>query len=130
MRGSRVGGLLDKVKTLQATVTKLGERKKANQRKVCEANLDRRRAEQAGEKARRFEEAFKKSAVRAESSGSAWDYVDSLERELAETKALLKIQTVLRRKFQAIAEPDLDYFFHGGAYSLEHDMAGVEAMTS
>ena len=130
LRGSRVGGLLDKVKTLQATVTKLGERKKANQRKVCEANLDRHRAEQAGEKARRFEEAFKKSAVRAESSGSAWDYVDSLERELAETKALLKIQTVLRRKFQAIAEPDLPYFFHGGAYSLEHDMAGVEAMTS
>ena len=43
--------LLDKIKTLQATVTKLGERKKANQRKVCEANLDRRRAEQAGEKA-------------------------------------------------------------------------------
>ena len=98
MRGSRVGGLLDKVKTLQATVTKLGERKKVTQRKVCEANLDRHRAEQAAEKARRFEEAFKKSAVRAESSGSAWDYVDSLERELAETKALLKIQTVLRRK--------------------------------
>ena len=67
--------------------------------------------------------------MRAEGSGSAWDYVDSLQRELAETKALLKIQTVLRRKYQAIAEPDLAYFFHGGAYSLEHDM-GVEAMTS
>ena len=84
----------------------------------------------ARRKKRIREKAFKDYAIKDEWQRDASARVDALEAELGAVKAELDATRELADKYKAIAEPPMDYFFHGGSYSIEHDLAGLEAITS
>ena len=126
LRSHRVTGLLGELRAKQAKITELGARRKANQRKLCDAALDKRRAQEAQ---RRLNDERAASASWWRSDATA-ERIDGLERELAEARALLKIQTVLRRKFQAIAEPPESKFYRKGQYTPEVFFLGLELIAA
>lgn len=130
VRCTSKSGLLQQLAGLQAKVKDLSRRRTLNQRRVRDANLDIRRARVAQESARRLEEAFQENFIESESAEGALKKLELAEARLAGVEAKLKSETELRQKFQQIAEPPLQYFFHGGSYSIEHDLAGLEAITS
>lgn len=130
IRCTSKSGLLDQLAGLEKKVRELSCRRTLNQRRVQEANLEKRRVQVAQESARRLERAFTESFLDSESVDKAQARADALQKALAEVHSQLKREMELRKKFQEIAEPPTEYFFHGGSYSIEHDLAGLEAITA
>ena len=130
LRRSRTGGAVQQLDALKEKVRVLSERRKANQRTLSDANLADRRAKVAQQQQAALQRAFAESAVRAEAKSSVRDRVAELEQQLAAQQARVLELAGAVAKYKAIAEPPMEYFFHGGSYSLEHDATGLEAITS
>ena len=83
LRSHRVTGLLGELRAKQAKITELGARRKANQRKLCDAALEKRRAQEAQ---RRLDD--------ERAAGASWwrgdvtaERMEALEAQLAELRA-------------------------------------------
>ena len=125
---------LPPTKALEAENKLLKQRRTLNQRRQSDACLDRKRAKASEAKAKRVEQAFSQRFAGEVTAGIEREAADErevqLELKLEDTKAELQQEQERCAKFKAIAEPKLDYFFHGGSYSIEHDLAGLEAIIS
>lgn len=130
VRCTSKAGLLEQLAGLQNKVKELSSRRTLQQKRVKEANLDLRRASVAQENARRLEAAFQESFMEEESADQGRRQIALLEGQLAALQARLSSETEARKRYQSIAEPSMEYFFHKGSYSLEHDLAGLECITT
>ena len=124
LRSSRIGGLKRELEEKDALVKDLRRRRGAGQRTLAEANLERRRARLAQEKARGLEEAFRQHIVgemerQANQPGRRDTLVESLQEQL-------KLEKELRTRYEAIAKPAKEYFFKEGHFSTEVDLTALE----
>jgi hypothetical protein len=82
LRSSSKNGLLLQVAELQEKVRKLGTRRTLNQRRVGEANLDRRRAIVAQEQAAAARASLGEYGISAEAERAASERADELEKQV------------------------------------------------
>ena len=104
----------------------LKQRRKANQRKICDANLADRRAAVAQEKAAACQRALSEFCVRDHAQALAAKRGDALERQLAEVRVQLAAEVEMRRKFEAIAQPPKEKFFNHGHFTTDVDLVALE----
>ena len=126
LRSSRLGGLKKELEEKDALVKELRQRRGAGQRTLAEANLDKRRAKLAQEKAKKIEEAFQQLAA-----GEAARHANepSLQEAQAHVEALqeqLDRERALRIKYEAIIKPPKEYFFVNGHFLTEVDLTALE----
>lgn len=105
VRSSRTQTLLDTVEEQKNKIAELTTRRKTNQRKICDTNLDRRRAALAKEKAQQAQQALNEYCVRELRGDIDLARIEQLEGELAAVRVQLAEQTALREKYEAVAKP-------------------------
>ena len=141
LRVARNGSALQRMGALEEENRRLKERRKAGQRTLQDAALDRRRAQQAVSKAKQLESAFSGAAVRAEAAQAADDVerVPQLQEELRQLQAAFDAaqaqaqdqhaaaQAELAR-LAGIAEPQKERFFEHGHFAARIDLAIIQAL--
>jgi hypothetical protein len=130
VRNSRRHTLLSTVEEQEKKIVELKARRKVNQRKIRDANLDRRRAALATEKAQQAQLALIDYCVRELSADINLARIEQLEGELAAVSAQLAEQFALRQRYEAVAKPPKEFFFESGHFTTEVDLTALEVSST
>ena len=124
--------LLEEIAAQRATITKLGERRKANQRKIGDANLADRRAAEAQRKLEAERATFRaftqREEIGEERFAALQQEATDLRKRLAAEEAALKASQEEAARFKAVAEPDKERFFKSGRFTAAVDLAIIECL--